>query len=47
VRVAVGNDSLVKLSYVEGGDHFILWSEVPLIRKEILEMIGKVGKVDF
>lgn len=32
------HDSLVNIHYVEGGDHFILWSEVPLVRSEILRL---------
>lgn len=29
----------VKTNIIKGGDHFILWSEVPLIKKEILNMM--------
>lgn len=39
VAQAVGDTTLVRISYVEGGDHFILWSEVPLIRQEILRLL--------
>ncbi|MFK8161708.1 MAG: alpha/beta fold hydrolase [Lewinella sp.] len=42
VAESINDTSRVKLSYVEGGDHFILWSEVPLIREEILEMLAKI-----
>ncbi|MFK8006346.1 MAG: alpha/beta fold hydrolase [Saprospiraceae bacterium] len=29
----------VKTNIIKGGDHFILWSEIPLIKKEILNLI--------
>lgn len=32
----------VKQVTIQGGNHFILWSEWPLISKEIIEMIGKL-----
>ncbi|MEM9261179.1 MAG: alpha/beta hydrolase, partial [Bacteroidota bacterium] len=35
VKEQMPSDSLVNIRYVEGGDHFILWSEVPLVRTEI------------
>lgn len=38
------NSSAVELKMIEEGDHFILWSELPLIRKAILDMIKSVGK---
>jgi pimeloyl-ACP methyl ester carboxylesterase len=44
VAESIGDTSLVKLSYVEGGDHFILWSEVPLVREEILEVLASVSR---
>lgn len=31
----------VKKQMIEGGDHFILWSELPLVKEEILEVINK------
>jgi len=34
----------VATAMVKGGDHFILWSEVALIKKEILRVLGKVEK---
>ncbi len=33
----------VKIQKIEGGDHFILWSEIPLIRKEVLELLAKIS----
>lgn len=32
----------VKTAMIEGGDHFILWSEIPLIKREIFEMIDSI-----
>ncbi len=34
----------VKTTIIEGGNHFILWSEIPLIKNEILEVIKKTEK---
>jgi pimeloyl-ACP methyl ester carboxylesterase len=39
VAQAIADTALVRLTYVEGGDHFILWSEVPLIRQEIIRLL--------
>lgn len=33
------NNSNVKVNMLEGKDHFILWSEIPLIKKEILDLL--------
>lgn len=33
----------VKKIIVEGGNHFILWSEIPLVKKEILSMVDSIG----
>jgi pimeloyl-ACP methyl ester carboxylesterase len=44
VAESIGDTSLVKLSYVEGGDHFILWSEVPLVRAEIMKMLARLNR---
>ncbi|MFK7771642.1 MAG: alpha/beta fold hydrolase [Saprospiraceae bacterium] len=33
------NNPNVKVNMLEGKDHFILWSEIPLIKKEILNLI--------
>jgi len=33
------NSQLVQLQMVEEGNHFILWSEIPLIRKAIFELL--------
>lgn len=44
VAESIGDTSLVKLSYVEGGDHFILWSEVPLVREEILGVLARLNR---
>ncbi|MFT5999084.1 MAG: pimeloyl-ACP methyl ester carboxylesterase, partial [Neolewinella sp.] len=44
VAESIGDTSLVNLSYVEGGDHFILWSRVPLVREEILGVLARVNR---
>jgi len=44
VAESIGDMNLVKLSYVEGGDHFILWTEVPLIREEILGVLARANR---
>lgn len=33
------NSPTVKINKIEGGNHFILWSEIPLIKKEILNLL--------
>lgn len=40
VAEAVGDTTLVRKTYVEGGNHFILWSEVALIRQEIVRLLS-------
>lgn len=37
------NSSKVQIKMIEGGNHFILWSEIPLIRKTILEMLSETN----
>ena len=37
------NSSNVQLKMVEEGNHFILWSEIPLIRNAILEMLEDIN----
>ena len=32
----------VQIIIIEGGNHFILWSEVPLIRTAILDMLDNL-----
>lgn len=41
IAEAVGDTTQVKITYVTGGDHFILWSEVPLIREEIMAISAR------
>ena len=36
------NSSKVQIKVIEGGNHFILWSEIPLIRNTILEMLSEI-----
>ncbi len=36
------NSASVELKMIKGGDHFILWSEIPLIRGAILDMLQQV-----
>ena len=36
------NSEMVKLKTVENGNHFILWSEIPLIKTAILEMLDGI-----
>ena len=36
------NSSTVELKMIEGGNHFILWSEIPLIRMAISELLKQV-----
>jgi len=37
------NSTAVKINKIEGGNHFILWSEIPLIKKEIFELSKKIS----
>ena len=37
------NSSNVQLKMVEEGNHFILWSEIPLIRNAVLEMLEDIN----
>ena len=34
--------SKLNIRKLEGGDHFILWSEIPLIRQEILQLLDRL-----
>ncbi len=36
------NSINVQVKMIEGGNHFILWSEIPLIRDTILEMLAEI-----
>ena len=38
-KASMPDNSAVKINMVNGGNHFILWSEIPLIRNEILAML--------
>jgi len=37
------NSTAVKINKIKGGNHFILWSEIPLIKKEIFELSKKIN----
>jgi len=40
----MSENTQVKTRMIKGGNHFILWSEIPLIKTELFEMLEKVGE---
>lgn len=43
-KTVMSNNAMVKIKMIKGGNHFILWSEIPLIKSAIFELINSIGQ---